>query len=92
MLATNRLLDALRAGTRPVDVKPEDLSLEAADLFSELLRAPGDGVLELLIGALYEPPTRTAALDAIALSAEQRAAQPLAELVKATQLHRLERA
>ena len=81
-LATSRLLDALRAGAPPADVTPEDLSIEAAELFSELLRAPGDDVLNLLLGALEDPPTRTAALDAIALSADQRAARPLAELVR----------
>jgi len=81
VVAARRLLEALRSSTPPAPVRLEDVEIEAADLLSELLRAPGAEVLTLLDHALAEPATRTVALDAFALSAETRAGPRLAALV-----------
>jgi hypothetical protein len=84
-VAASRLLDVLRRSTPPADVKLENMQTEAADLLSELLLASGSEVFERLIAALEDPATRATALDAFALSAEERAGSRLADLVD---LHR----
>jgi hypothetical protein len=79
-VAAARILDALHLGPLPAGVAITDLQAEAADLLSELAADPR--VMVLLVDAIGVTPTRTASLDAIALSGEQAAASPLAVVVR----------